>query len=209
MCDTTLQVLWAPAEPRIQKQSRATSLHCRVGSGQATYHRFDPREKQHQITYGVRMIIAKHQAQSASGWLSGREIQQRGYFGGELTTLNLLAHTCCHEFAHLLQHSAGKRFRGSVHNRHFYEILDQLHASGGAAATRDDLQHRARAAGIELPHQRFEGVRPQQLMANWQVGDRVQFGNGRRRHCGDIIRVNRKTCTVEGTGPSRGLRYRV
>ncbi|MBS8240149.1 hypothetical protein DYI22_06485 [Marinobacter lipolyticus] len=209
MCDTTRDILWAPAEPWIRQQSTRSSLHCRVGSGQATYHRFDPRTRQHQITYGARMIAAKHEARSAAGWLSGREIQQRGYFGGELTTLNLLAHTCCHEFAHLLQYSAGKRFRGSVHNRHFYEILDQLHASGGAEAARSHLQQQAEQSGIELPQERFEVLQPRQLMADWQVGDRVQFGSGRRRHCGDIIRVNRKTCTVEGTGPSRGLRYRV
>lgn len=209
MCDTTRDILWAPAEPWIRQQSTRSSLHCRVGSGQATYHRFDPRTRQHQITYGARMIAAKHEAHSAAGWLSGREIQQRGYFGGELTTLNLLAHTCCHEFAHLLQYSAGKRFRGSVHDRHFYEILDQLHASGGAEAARSHLQQQAEQSGIELPQERFEVLQPRQLMADWQVGDRVQFGSGRRRHCGDIIRVNRKTCTVEGTGPSRGLRYRV
>lgn len=209
MCDTTRDILWAPAEPWIRQQSTRSSLHCRVGSGQATYHRFDPRTRQHQITYGARMIAAKHEARSAAGWLSGREIQQRGYFGGELTTLNLLAHTCCHEFAHLLQYSAGKRFRGSVHNRHFYEILDQLHASGGAEAARSHLQQQAEQSGIKLPQERFEVLQPRQLMADWQVGDRVQFGSGRRRHCGDIIRVNRKTCTVEGTGPSRGLRYRV
>ncbi|MDV3504440.1 hypothetical protein [Marinobacter sp. M-5] len=209
MCDTTRTILWAPAEPWLRQQSTRSSLHCRVGSGQATYHRFDPQRKQHQITYGIRMIVAKHEAHSAAGWLSGREIQQRGYFGGELTTLNLLAHTCCHEFAHLLQHNAGKRFRGSVHNRHFYKILDQLHASGGAEAARDYLQRQAEQAGIELPHQRFESPHLRQLAANWQVGDSVQFGSGRRQHRGDIIRVNRKTCTVEGTGPSRGLRYRV
>lgn len=209
MCHTTEQVLWVPAEPLLQRQSRGGSLRCRVGAGLATYHRFDPREKQHQITYGVRMIVAKHDAHTAAGWLSGREIQKRGYFGGELSTLNLLAHTCCHEFAHLLQHHAGKRFRGSVHNRHFYDILDQLHASGDADATRDDLSRRARRAGIELPDERFETLRPQPWMADWQVGDSVQFGNHGRRHRGDIIRVNRKTCTVEGTGPSRGVRYRV
>ena len=165
MCDTTRDILWAPAEPWIRQQSTHSSLHCRVGSGQATYHRFDPRTRQHQITYGARMIAAKHEAHSAAGWLSGREIQQRGYFGGELTTLNLLAHTCCHEFAHLLQYSAGKRFRGSVHNRHFYEILDQLHASGGAEAARSHLQQQAEQSGVELPQERFEVLQPRQLMA--------------------------------------------
>lgn len=209
MCHTTRQILWAPAKQWVSQHSRGSTLSCRVGSGQATYHRYDPRTRQHQITYGVRMIMAKQQAESAVGWLSSREILQRGYFGGELTTLNLLAHTCCHEFAHLLQHSAGKRFHGSVHNHHFYEILDQLHESGGARAARDYLTELARQQGLPLPHEPFEIVQPQQLAANWQVGDAVRFGHGQTQHHGKIIRVNRKTCTVAGTGPSRGLRYRV
>lgn len=209
MCSVTEELLWQPAASWIRGRSPGGSLHCRVGSGQATYHRYDPRTRQHQITYGVRMIIAKQQAESAVGWLSSREIQQRGYFGGELTTLNLLAHTCCHEFAHLLQYSAGKRFHGSVHNRHFYEILDQLHESGGARATRDYLAELARQQRLPLPHEPFEIVQPRQLAANWQVGDEVRFDHGRSQHHGKIIRVNRKTCTVSGIGPSRGLRYRV
>jgi len=209
MCSVTEELLWQPAASWIRGRSPGGSLHCRVGSGQATYHRYDPRTRQHQITYGVRMIMAKQQAESAIGWLSSREILQRGYFGGELTTPNLLAHTCCHEFAHLLQHSAGKRFHGSVHNRHFYEILDQLHESGGAEATRDYLTELARQQGLPLPHEPLEIVQPQQLAADWQVGDAVHFGHGQTQHQGKIIRVNRKTCTVAGTGPSRGLRYRV
>ncbi|WP_036191328.1 hypothetical protein [Marinobacter lipolyticus] len=209
MCSVTEELLWQPAASWIRGRSSGGSLQCRVGSGQATYHRYDPRTRQHQITYGVRMIMAKQQAETAMGWLSSREILQREYFGGELTTLNLLAHTCCHEFAHLLQHSAGKRFHGSVHNHHFYEILDQLHESGGARAARDYLTGLARQHGLALPHEPFEIVQPQQLAADWQVGDAVRFGHGQTQHQGKIIRVNRKTCTVAGTGPSRGLRYRV
>lgn len=209
MCETTRVVLWSPARQWIRERAPGSTLACRVGSGQATYHRFDPQQKRHQITYGARMIAAKHQAESAAGWLSGREIRQRNYFGGELTTLNLLTHTCCHEFAHLLQHVAGQRYRGSVHNGHFYRILDELHQSGGAQAAREYLASGAGRLGVELPDRPFNPVDASQLLANWQVGDTVRFGAGKRQHQGEIVRVNRKTCTVEGTGPSRGLRYRV
>lgn len=209
MCSVTQDYLWQPAEHRVRERTPGSSLRCRVGSGQATYHRFDPGDRQHQITYGVRMIGAKHQPDTASGWLSGREIRKRGYFGGELSTLNLLAHTCCHEFAHLLQQSAGQRFRGSVHNRHFYSILDELHESGAAQATRNALANQAREQGLALPDTRFEAVDTRQQLARWQVGDTVRFGAGQRELEGQIIRVNRKTCTVDGIGPSRGVRYRV
>jgi hypothetical protein len=200
MCTVTEQVLWSPSH---------NQLMCRVGSGQATYHRFDPHSRQHQITYGVRMIEAKHHPDTARGWLSGREIQQRGYFDGQLSPLNLLAHTCCHEFAHLLQHNAGKRFRGSVHNPHFYRILDDLHASGRAAATRATLQDLAEKQGLQLSDDGFELPDPVNEGRHWAVGDTVAFAAGGGEKRGKILRVNRKTCTVQGLGLSRGMRYRV
>jgi hypothetical protein len=200
MCTVTEQVLWSPSYHE---------LHCRVGSGQATYHRFDPHSGQHQITYGARMIEAKHLPETTVGWLSGREIQQRGYFDGQLSPLNLLAHTCCHEFAHLMQHQAGERFRGSVHNRHFYRILDDLHASGQAEATRNALSELAAHHGLTLADEEFELPDPTRQRADWAVGDAVHFAAGAGEREGEILRVNRKTCTVRGTGRSRGVRYRV
>lgn len=200
MCTVTEQVLWSPA---------LNTLVCRVGSGQATYHRFDPTSRQHQITYGARMIEAKHRPETANGWLSGREIQQRGYFAGQLSPLNLLAHTCCHEFAHLLQHNAGQRFRGSVHNRHFYRILDELHANGHAETSRRALLDLAVEKGVALSGKAFEIPEPLDHRANWNVGDRVSFNTSTRELTGEILRVNRKTCTVKGIGPFRGVCYRV
>jgi hypothetical protein len=200
MCTVTEQILWSTSY---------RELVCRVGSGQATYHRFDPRSGQHQITYGARMIEAKHRPETASGWLSGREIRQRGYFDGKLSPLNLLAHTCCHEFAHLLQHSAGQRFRGSVHNRHFYRILDDLHANGRAGAARAALSDLAARHELSLSADGFALPDPTIDRANWSVGESVWFASGRGERQGDILKVNRKTCTVRGTGLSRGMRYRV
>lgn len=200
MCAVTEQVLWSPSD---------NELVCRVGSGQATYHRFDPSSRQHQITYGTRMIEAKHHPETANGWLSGREIQQREYFDGQLSPLNLLAHTCCHEFAHLLQHNAGQRYRGSVHNRHFYRILDDLHTSGQADASRQALADLAVEQGIALSDAWFELPDPINSRAHWNVGDTVSFSTRTRELQGEIRRVNRKTCTVHGTGACRGVRYRV
>ncbi|QSP96461.1 hypothetical protein LPB19_04715 [Marinobacter salinisoli] len=209
MCEVTEQVLWRPAAPWVRERIPGSTLACRTGSGQATYHRFDPRRKEHQITYGVRMIEAKYSAESAQGWLSSREIQRRCYFDGEVSPLNLLAHTCCHEFAHLLQQSAGKRFRGSVHNRHFYAILDNLHESGGAEAARQTLADEAARQALALPDTPFKLPDPNQIRRQWRVGERVVFGQEPKEIQGRILRINRKTCTVEGTGSARGVRYRV
>ncbi len=208
MCQATREILWEPASDWAQAHG-GKMLVCRVGSGQATYHRFDARKKQHLINFGVRMIIAKHQPETALGWLSTREIRGRGYFDGEVSTLNLLAHTCCHEFAHLLQQSAGQRRHGSVHNRHFYDVLDQVHESGGAETTRQFLANQAFRQQLPLPDTVFTMPDNQTLIRQWQVGQTVNFGVGARQRQGRIIRVNRKTCTVDGTGPSKGARYRV
>src|SRR5690554_7361500 len=89
MCQATRDVLWDPAKDWIREQNQCAGLVLRVGSGQATYHRYDPRKKQHLITYGARMIAAKHQPETAQGWLSTREIRSRGYFDGEVSVLNL------------------------------------------------------------------------------------------------------------------------
>lgn len=209
MCETTEQVLWPKYRDQLRQTRSRARLECRPGSGRATYHRYDHRHQHHLITYGTRMVMAKHDAQTAANWLSAREIRSRGYFGGELSVLNLLAHTCNHEFAHLLQQHGGKRFHGSVHNHHFYQQLDQLNRNGLAGQVRDYL---ARAAGrqklwlddraMRLPSQR-------QQAGQWQPGDPVRFGRGASAREGQVLRVNRKTCTVEGTGASCGLRFRV
>lgn len=209
MCDITQRTLWQPAAAWVKDRAPSSTLVCRIGSGQATYHRFDPQYKQHQITYGIRMIQAKHHPDTASGWLSAREIHKRGYFDGELSALNLLAHTCCHEFAHLLQHSAGQRYRGSVHNRHFYNILDELHESGSAKTAREALANRASEYQVPLSSVPFQLPDPALQPSPWQVDDTVVFDSGTREFHGEIIRVNRKTCTVDGTGKFRGRRYRV
>jgi hypothetical protein len=209
LCATTVDVLWRPARARVLHQRPGASLECRVGSGQATYHRFDASTRSHRITYGMRMITAKFRGETANGWLSSREIRKYGYFGGAVSTRNLLAHTCCHEFAHLLQQVAGKRLRGSVHNPDFYRLLDELHADGTANEVRNQLVWRAERVGLHLPDEPLESAEPQLPRNIWRAGTEVSFASRGRAYTGVIERVNRKTCTVAGTGRSRHLNFRV
>lgn len=181
-------------------------LSFRVGAGRATYHRFDPATGEHRINFGARMVADKASPEACAAWLSAREIRGRGYFDGVLSEANLLAHTCCHEFTHLLQTRRGQRRRGSVHNSAFYRLLDGLYAEGHASALRESLHHYAEAheyplsaSGVE-PHETTAGT------ADVHPGDAVRFGRGLE---GRILKVNRRTCTVEGTGPCWGRRYRV
>jgi hypothetical protein len=96
-----------------------------------------------------------------------------------------------------------------VHNRHFYRILDDLHASGRAGEAREALSDLAARHELPLSPDGFALPDPTIDRANWVVGESVSFAAGRGEREGEILRVNRKTCTVRGTGLSRGVRYRV
>lgn len=208
MCDTTQEVLWPRYRTQVCAAAPGSELVCRAGWGKATYHRFHPRERVHLITYGQQMVAAKHDPAGAAGWLSTREIRGRGYFGGDVSVLNLLAHTCTHEFAHLLQQNAGKRFHGSVHNRHFYGLLDHLNEQGEAEAVRDYLRDQASARQLMLPDETLPIIEAP-TAPDWQAGDPVSFGSHDNYREGRIRRINRKTCTVDGTGRWAGTGYRV
>lgn len=187
------------------------SLKIRLGPGQATYHRYDPKNGAHLINLGLRMIIAKQQPEQCGAWLSAREIRERRYFSGELSTVNLLAHTCCHEFAHLEQAVLGERRPGSVHNQAFYRRLDQLHRDGRAGLLRQWLLVEGERRNLSIPS---EGLRlaerdPGPSPADFSVGEQVYFWHGSTRHCGRVLRRNRRTCSVIGEGLSHGLRFRV
>lgn len=187
---------WAPG----------TRLRTRVGRGRATWHRYDPRRDDHCITIGLLMVADKAEPALCGGWLSAREIRGRGYFGGEVSELNLLAHGCCHEFAHLLQTRAGGRRYGEVHNAVFYQWLDRLHQSGSAGALRSSLAEAATARSLPLATEPVTPTADTEALMRFSPGDRVRFGQGLQ---GRVRRVNRRTCTVDGTGPCRGRRYRV
>lgn len=208
MCEATEQLLWQVDQAHLRKTRSQLRLDCRAGRGRATHHRAHHPDE-HQITYGIGMVSSKLDPAQRITWLSAREIQRRPYFAGHLGLASVLAHTCCHEYAHFLQSLAGERRRGEVHNAAFYRHLDSLHQDGRAQAIRTHLLQRAEGLRIALDDQ------PPRLPATparerWQPGEVVRFGRpGGPQHEGRIVRVNRLTCTVEGTGKDAGLRFRV
>ncbi|MFE8071053.1 hypothetical protein QQM79_08330 [Marinobacteraceae bacterium S3BR75-40.1] len=205
MCEATQNQL-LPTLADWQRQPVDAQLEFRVGRGRATHHRFDRETRRHRITYGVKMVAEKAAPAHCGGWLSSREIRQRGYFAGELSELNLLTHTCCHEFAHFVQSLMGWRLVGEVHNADFYRVLDHLHDQGHAGRVKTALREQARLAGLTLDSTPVQVETARDLLARFLPGQEVTFGDG---HQGRIVRINRKTCTVEGTAHCRGLRYRV
>lgn len=199
--------LWQDSPPLEQGHS----LRVRIGCGLATYHRFEPGTRTHLINLGLGMIRAKQAPAQCSAWLSAREIVERHYFDGQVSTANLLAHTCCHEFAHLLQSARGERKRGSVHNRAFYRLLDQLHEEGRARRLRRWLvdEGRYRELAIRTDSVDWPTREPAPATGDFVAGELVWFWHRQTRHTGRVVRVNSRTCSVLGIGVSSGLRFRV
>lgn len=215
LCDTTTAMLvptipdWARAHGADPLQNgRPIRPIIRVGSGRATHHRHDLRSGEHWITFGTKMVADKLTPEACGSWLSTREILDRGYFGGQVSVANLLAHTGCHEFAHFLQTLAGARRRGSVHNAAFYRILNSLHDSGVADRFRQALIELARRRGLPLATVPVAMPDLQHSLEQFRPGDRVRFGRDNALQ-GQVTAINRKTCSVQGTGACRGMRYRV
>lgn len=210
LCRATEEILWRDYCDKHPAPARLHRLHCRVGGGAATYYRPEGRFA-HRVTYGWKMVADKRCEARAARWLSAREIAGRRYFDGALTLPTLLAHTCCHEFAHVLQAIQGLVSRGSIHNRHFYRILDGLHAGGAAQSVLAFIEQIAAAQGLVLAFEPAgEPLSGEEAVAAVQRGSRVSFDFRGRRIFAEVIRINRRTVTVRSLQPGGAVEdYRV
>lgn len=203
MCESTEAVLWSSVREWADARRAGVRFTTRAGTGRKTYHQ--DRTSEMRITFGRLMVEDKcgpHAATRAPRWLGSREVAERGYFNGELTPLNLLAHTVCHEFAHAVQCLKGDRLPGSVHNEAFYRILDRLHASGLADQVRSYIARSCERQGIALPDIAFRDLRATcaEQRATFYSGDDVTFERrGGERLSGAIERCGPKRAVVRLT----------
>lgn len=108
------------------------NLNVRAGSGKSTYFGYKygrvnrDAHTNHSITYGVRMIMSKYDAEMACRWTTAREITDFGYWGGQITLINLLAHVVIHETGHFINYILYPREDNSVHNAAFYNTLNRM-----------------------------------------------------------------------------------
>ncbi len=201
----TLEVLWQGAAGELLAvDGGGHRLRCRVGAGEATYYRRMGR-REHLINYGCKMVASKHDRQIAAQWLTGREILRRGYFDGELSLSTLLAHTCCHEFGHVLQSISGGLARGSIHNQAFYHLVDHLHACGLARDVRCYIEQQARLQGLNLSFSLETRLPP--LADTFVPGELVTFEYRGKPVMGEVLRVNRKTVNVKPLRPAVAADY--
>ncbi|MCL6414078.1 hypothetical protein MIB92_00310 [Aestuariirhabdus sp. Z084] len=198
LVEVTEQVLWQEIQPWLRERDHCIQLRCRVGSGRATYH--SQQGARHTITYGRKMITSKRCPQQAQLWTTAREIQSRGYFGGQAGFAELMAHTCCHEFAHLVQSLNGWYRRGSIHNRGFYQILDRIHRSGTAGRVLEALRIEAARHSVSLTFDTPSGAPSDSPRIAIQRGQRVGFRYRGRQVSGIITRINQKTVRIEQHG---------
>ena len=201
----TQEVLWQGATVELLAADVGRHrLRCRVGAGEATYYRRLGR-CEHLINYGCKMVASKHDRQLAAQWLTGREILRRGYFDGELSLSGLLAHTCCHEFGHVLQSISGGLARGSIHNQAFYHFVDRIHACGLARDVRCYIEEQARWHGLSLSFS--PATRPLPVVDAFAPGELVSFEYRGKAVMGEVLRVNRKTVNVKPLRPAFAADY--
>jgi len=181
----------------------------RTGSGRATYCKHHRTNREMIITYGKKMIASKLNPVEAVHWLSYREIIKRNYFDGDTSLSNLLSHTICHEFAHALQQIQGLVFKGSIHNAHFYRILDQLHASSLANDVKQELEHLCDQHSISLIYNQPSVAEKAALTPLFRLNDTIQFKHRNKLISARIIKINSKTLTVESKGLFKSILWRV
>lgn len=148
LCQVSEEVVWEHISSWVGAKQPGLTFKTRVGTGKRTYCQFARREKIVTVVYGQKMIAEKQDYCTARRWLSFSEIAERNYFGRELTYLNVLAHTVCHEMAHVVQNVRGERYANSVHNSEFYRILDRMHKGGHADKVKAALADHFKALGI-------------------------------------------------------------
>ena len=195
LCAATEEVLWSDVSQWSPMEPAGHRLECRVGRGEATYYRA-LGQRRHRLTFGWKMIASKHDPVLASQWLTGREMLQRGYFSGQFTLTALLAHTCCHEFAHLVQGLNGWMARGSIHNEQFYRVLDSLYAVGAGDRVLDFIEQQVQEHGWSLNFAEDAG-RTHSEAQQFRMGQLVSFEYRGAPVMGEVIRVNRKTVNVK------------
>ncbi|MDH5393091.1 MAG: hypothetical protein OEY11_07905 [Gammaproteobacteria bacterium] len=196
LCTITNQLI---ADESIQFNDlslQKVKLKSRVGSGLSTYCRHELKKNTFTITYGKKMIKSKFNQNEVKHWLTYREIIKRHYYNGEISVANLLAHTICHEFSHLIQQLSGWHKRGSIHNHQYYKILDYMHDAKIAENIKARLVAQCLKSGIDIEYDIL--TRPQLAPANktFIINDTISFEHKQKTYTGKVVKVNRKTLIV-------------
>lgn len=197
LCDITTELL---NDSDVQFNGTSLSnikLTNRIGSGLATYCKYDRNNSLYTITYGKKMIKSKLNQNELPYWLTYREILKYNYFDNDISITSILSHTICHEFSHLLQQHAGWHIKGSVHSARFYEILSYMHDSGIANKVKNKLITICSLEDISLDTEivKSKSIPIQDL--SFDLNDKISFEYKSKIYDGIITKINRKTLIVK------------
>lgn len=153
MCQLTKSIVWPHVKAITESHGHQLKgpLVTRSGSGVKTYHtqKTVNGRNSHVITYGKKMLEKKKDFSAVPYVLTGREIKEKGFYNGDLSYKNLVAHTVIHESAHAIQNATGHRHRNEVHNRAFYALLRELYNACGEEVAQE-LEKAAMKQGVSL-----------------------------------------------------------
>lgn len=201
MCQASEETLWRPIQPWITARAPGLMFNARIGTGRATYCRFENKRQAVGLTFGQELVADHQNPERVLAWLSTTEVLQRGYFNRELSFINLVSHVVCHEVAHVVQVVRGERTRNSVHNAGFYRILDRMHERGHADRVKNHLTTLLSNAGIPLEYWSATDLPPagSSRRAEFRCGRKVVFAYKGQTVEARIVSVNPKTLSVIGS----------
>jgi len=197
LCKLTEEVLWNSNNFSDVIVFNDFKLKTRIGCGMATYCKFNPKENAFTITYGKKMIESKFHLQQAKLWMTYREVLSRNYYNQDTSLVNILAHTVCHEFAHVIQLITKQAIKGSIHNTNFYSILDKIHLSNEANIIRDNLENYFSSNAISAEYIHESTLSDNKSASNLRIGSSVSFLHKKKVYSGQIVKINSKTVQVK------------
>lgn len=151
-----------------------------------SYHR--RRNGRHEVRFGQRSIdrcLGKNGY--TQGWTEYKTIANALGIPKAFIGQDALHRLTLHECAHAIQVAQGQRYRGSVHNQHFVNILRQLYdkypCNGDKMYTVPET----------APRRTYEW-----FVDNYAVGDTVQFEFELKTHFGTVKKIGAARVVVGG-----------
>ena len=209
MCELTESHLWNNQSFNSSLSIPSVKLKTRIGSGMATYCKFIPGDNLFIITYGKKMIESKFNPNFTSHWMTHREIKNRVYFNGETSLINVLTHTIFHEFSHAIQQMNNWCYKGSIHNKKFYSVLDGLHNSDIVDTIKNEFIEECNKHSISLE---YLDLPVTDLINNkhlFSLDNEISFNHKNKTIYGKVIKVNKKTLIIIENKLLRKIQWKV
>lgn len=159
----------------------------------------------HKIVFGAKSLEDEIKSnKSAYLWTTGEEIVNMGYCGGELTIQNVVIHTICHEYAHLMDFfENGSRKGQRHHNKFFYLELDKIYQGGAYDRVKSALYKDNIFKSLS-----FEKEERIYKKTDFKKGDMISWRRNKEKSSiktgYEVLRRNKSSLTVRDTNSFSG-----